>query len=542
MSQSTTRTARARRPCDLENPSRRAILRAGVVGATLAILAGLPALARDAAGAGDAAGNRPNIILCMADDQGWGDVGYYGHPVLKTPVMDEMAASALRLDRFYAAAPVCSPTRGSVMTGRHPNRFGCFSWGHTLRPQEVTVAEALKTAGYTTGHFGKWHLGPVRAGSSVCPGASGFDEWFSSPNFFENNPLMSRQGKVVKTQGEGSQVTVDAALEFIRAAAGREQPFLAVVWFGSPHGPHIAVDEDRRLYRDQPEKLQHFYGEITAMDRAIGNLRSELRKLGIAGNTLLWYNSDNGAISVGSTGGLTGRKGNLGEGGIRVPAIIEWPDRIQRPRISTVPCGTVDIYPTLLEIVGAKVPEQPPLDGVSLVPLIDGRVQKRDKPLGFWVYPVGGIRTPSSAILEHMLAEQQAADDSTSPPFAFREPGEIAERYPEDKLSGPAAWIDGDYKLQCKGSKRGDAGYALFDLASDPQEKTDLAAREPERAERMKGQLRAWQKSVVRSLNGEDYGRKRGTGTEPATFLREFDACWGSEPVPLFRYNFHGAR
>src|SRR5665648_81005 len=119
--------------------------------------------------------NRPNIVLCMADDQGWGDMGYNGHPVLKTPNFDNMAASGLRFDRFYAAAPVCSPTRGSVMTGRHPNRFGCFSWGRTLRPQEITVAEALKTAGYVTGHFGKWHLGPVRKDSPVNPGNSGFD-------------------------------------------------------------------------------------------------------------------------------------------------------------------------------------------------------------------------------------------------------------------------------------------------------------------------------------------------------------------------------
>ena len=244
----------------------------------------------------------------MADDQGWGDVGFRNHPVLKTPVMDEMAATGLRFERFYSAAPVCSPTRGSVLTGRHPNRFGCFSWGHTLRPQELTIAKALKSAGYTTGHFGKWHLGPVRADSPVCPGAMGFDEWQSTPNFFENSPLMSRKGKVIETRGEGSQVTVDAALEFIRAATSRRQPFLAVVWFGSPHAPHQALDDDRRLYRDQPEKLQHFYGEITAMDRALGNLRLHLRKSGIVENTLLWYNSDNGAIPVGSTGGLSGRR------------------------------------------------------------------------------------------------------------------------------------------------------------------------------------------------------------------------------------------
>ena len=119
---------------------------------------------------------RPNVVLCMTDDQGWGDTGYNGHPVLKTPALDEMAATGLRFNRFYAAAPVCSPTRGSVMTGRHPNRFGCFAFNFSLRPEEVTLAEALRAAGYATGHFGKWHLGPVKASSPVSPNQSGFDE------------------------------------------------------------------------------------------------------------------------------------------------------------------------------------------------------------------------------------------------------------------------------------------------------------------------------------------------------------------------------
>ncbi|MHC4674886.1 MAG: sulfatase-like hydrolase/transferase, partial [Planctomycetota bacterium] len=176
--------------------------------------------------------DKPNIILCMADDQGWGDMGYYGHPVLKTPNFDAMAAVGLRFDRFYAAAPVCSPTRGSVLTGRHPNRFGCFKWGYTLRPQEITVAEALKSAGYVTGHFGKWHLGSVQKGSPVNPGANGFDEWFSAPNYFDNHPILSRKGIAVQTKGESSMVTVEAAIEFIRKHVKTPQPLFAVVWFG----------------------------------------------------------------------------------------------------------------------------------------------------------------------------------------------------------------------------------------------------------------------------------------------------------------------
>lgn len=450
------------------------------------------------------ASNRPNIILAMADDQGWGDMAYNGHPVLKTPNFDQMAASGLRFDRFYAAAPVCSPTRGSVLTGRHPNRFGCFTWGYSLRSQEITLAEALRRAGYRTGHFGKWHLGSVREDSPVAPGKSGFGEWLSSPNFYENDPWMSHNGKAVKTKGEGSMVTVKAALDFIRSAVQADEPFLALVWFASPHSPHEALDQDLQLYSDQPERLRHFLGEITAMDRAMGFLRQQLREIGVAENTLLWYTSDNGAIPQGSTGGLSGRKGDLWEGGIRVPAILEWPARIPRPRTSNVPSGTVDIYPTLLEIAGVRVPGQPPVDGISLLPLINGKMSERTKPLGFWVHPSEGQRVRSSALLEELAQEQAAGRVSPAqekPPF---ETGRLTKVYRETDLPGHAAWIDGEYKLHR--IPEGDGfRYALFNLSADREEKNDLSDREPARVLEMKAGLEEWQKSVIRSLNGQDY-------------------------------------
>src|SRR5581483_8822882 len=251
-----------------------------ILGAVLVVLVG---------GRTVRAGERPNIVLVMADDQGWGDMAYNGHKVLKTPNFDDMARTGLRFDRFYAAAPVCSPTRGSVLTGRHPNRFGCFQWGHALRPQEITLAEVLKKLGYVTGHFGKWHLGSVRSGSPVNPGASGFDQWLSAENFFDIDPILSRAGQATQLKGDSSMVTVDAALEFIAGGAKKKEPFLAVVWFGSPHAPHKALDQDRALYADQPPALRHFYGEISAMDRAFGKLRGALKKLGIHENTILWY-------------------------------------------------------------------------------------------------------------------------------------------------------------------------------------------------------------------------------------------------------------
>ncbi len=474
---------------------RRGFLKSMGAGAVLAA-------AKGALGGKGSASGKPNVVLCMADDQGWGDMAYNGHPVLKTPSFDAMAAEALRFDRFYAAAPVCSPTRGSVMTGRHPNRFGCFKWGHTLRPQEITIAEALKSAGYVTGHFGKWHLGPVRKGGGLTPGDSGFDEWFSAPNFFDNDPILSREGKAVQTRGESSMVTVDAAIEFIRKHAKSSGPFLAVVWFGSPHGPHRAAERDRKLYADQPGRLPDFLGEITGMDRAFGKLRTELRTLGIRENTILWYCSDNGGLRTESTGGR-GRKGQIYEGGLRVPGILEWPARIRKPRATDVPCVTSDIYPTLLELVGVRPAKQPPLDGISLVWLLAGKMKARPKPIGFWNHPTGGRSTPSKRLMAELLKAQQAGTE-VSPHTFGRDAGKVTRQYPLDSFPGHAAWLDWPWKLH-RIEGKGRARFELYDLTRDPTEKNDLADAQADRARAMKAALEAWQKSVVRSLNGEDY-------------------------------------
>ncbi len=453
-------------------------------------------------------GNKPNIILCMADDQGYGDMAYYHHPELKTPNFDRMAAECLRFDRFYAAAPVCSPTRGSVLTGRNPNRFGCFSWGRSLRPQEITIAEACKTAGYVTGHFGKWHLGSVLKGSPVNPGASGFDEWFSSPNFFDNDPILSREGKAVQTKGESSMVTVDAALEFIRKhGSDSKNPFLAVVWFGSPHNPHQAAEEDHDIYAGQEEKFRHFYGEITGMDRAFGKLRSEIETLGIKENTILWYCSDNGGLPGLSRTGGRDFKGKIYEGGLRVPAILEWPRYIKSPRYTSVPCVTSDIYPTLLEILDIEMPGQPLLDGCSLLPLIKGSMEDRKKPIGFWQRPEGGIVTPSKEWMEALLEAQSQGLEIDDEKKLLLDAGEIKTQYPEDSFPGHAAWLDWPWKLHRIQDDTGDVKIELYNLGPgrDQMETVNLADAQPITTASMKTSLENWLKSVVRSLNGKDY-------------------------------------
>ena len=447
---------------------------------------------------------RPNIILCMADDQGWGDVGYAGHPVLKTPHLDAMAARGLRFDRFYAAAPVCTPTRGSVLTGRHPNRFGCFSWGHSLRPQEVTLAEALKGLGYATGHFGKWHVGSVHKGSPVNPGASGFDVWLSAPNFFDNDPILSREGVAVETAGESSMVTVEAALDFIRKQAADQRPFLAIVWFGSPHAPHRAAEEDLAHYADQDQRLRHFYGEITGLDRAVGKLRAALRELGLAENTLLWYCSDNGGLNgLGVTGGRE-HKGSIYEGGLRVPAIVEWPARIPRPQVTDLPANTSDIFPTLLEITGMEPKAGLPLDGISLVPLLDGGMRTRPRPMGFWQHPTPGIRTPSQEWMTELLEAQKDGREITDESRLRMGAGRIAARYPDDTFPGHSAWLDWPWKLHRMQTEAGRVTIELYHLEDDPDEKADLTARQADRAAGMRADLEKWMRSVVASLNGRD--------------------------------------
>jgi arylsulfatase A-like enzyme len=454
------------------------------------------------------AADRPHIVLVMADDQGWGDMAYAGDPVLHTPNFDAAAASGLRFDRFYAAAPVCSPTRASVMTGRTPNRMGVFQWGYPLRPQEITIAEALKAVGYTTGHFGKWHLGSVRKTSPAHPGANGFDRWVSAPNFFDNDALLSDEGTAVQKQGESSAIVVNDCLGWMREVIQGDAPIFAVVWFGSPHGPHRATAEDRSLYAGEPANRRDFLGEITGMDRAFGMLRSALDEMGIRDNTILWYCSDNGGLpKIGNTGGFRGHKSQVYEGGLLVPAILEWPAVIDSPRTTEVRCTTCDIYPTLLDLVGATVPDQPPLDGISLRPLIEGiDIPVRPAPIGFWNHTAKGIPTPSAAWMAELFAAQQAGGD-LPPDAASAAAADLPDpRHPLDAFPGHAAWIDGDWKFhRIEQRKTASVRCELYNLATDPQETTDLAAREPQRAAAMRQQLEAWLTSVAHSLNGDDY-------------------------------------
>lgn len=427
------------------------------------------------------AAEKPHIVLVMADDQGWGQMGYMGHPHLKTPNFDEMAASSLRLDRFYAGASTCSPTRASVLTGRSNDRTGVYQHGYPLRLQEKTIAQALKNAGYATGHFGKWHLNglrgpgvPVLGEDTHSPGAFGFDHWLTATNYFDMDPVLGRMGEFEEFKGDSSEIAVAEALKFISEKA-KDQPTFTVIWYGTPHDPMIASDEDRAPFAHLDERAQHQYGEILAMDRSIGNLRATLREIGIAEDTIVWYCSDNGGLAnvgEGTMGGLRGNKGTMYEGGLRVPGIIEWPARIKEGRISDFPSGTVDIFPTVAEIVG--LPDEArlqPQDGMSLLPVINGENFERPTAL----------------------------------PFRNEGRGVILEKR---------------YKFL---SQKGE--YELYDLIEDPAETTNLIETKPEVAERMITTWTEWNATVDASDAGKDYPEGKIAPGEPE---RRF---WNEDPA-----------
>lgn len=419
-----------------------------------------------------AAETKPNVVLVMADDMGWGQTGYYGHPILKTPNLNAMAKNGLRLDRFYANGPVCSPTRASVLTGRAHARTGVLQHGYALHLQERTISQAMKRAGYATGHFGKWHLNgvrgpgvPVLKTDAYHPGKFGFDHWLTVTNFFDMNPILSRMGEFEEFQGDSSEVVIGQSLKFMKQQVEKGEPFFTVVWFGSPHSPWVASEKDQ--IQGEAKNSAHHHGELVAMDRSIGTLRTGLKEIGVAENTLVWFCSDNGGLkNVGhdSVGGLRGNKGSVWEGGIRVPCIIEWPAGI-KPRISSHPASTIDIFPTLVDLL--DLPEDSMLDlvdGASIEPLFHKEIGPRSKPL----------------------------------PFHY---------------NNKAALIDNDLKIVTE--KIGGGKYLLYDLANDKTESNDLFEARPDDARRMQKAIEQMIASVANSQTGADYPEGRVTKEGP---------------------------
>ena len=456
------------------------------------------------------ANERPHIVLVMADDHGYGDAGYTGHPFVKTPNLDLMASGGVVFNRFYASAPVCSPTRASFMTGRHPFRTNVPNHGHYMRPHECTIAEALKSAGYVTGHFGKWHIGSVQPDSPTNPGGAGFDEWLSGLNFFDNDPYLSRNGEYERLEGPGTVISMDATIDFLTAHHGDSKPMLTVTWLPSPHDPHQEVPQNVSdgdlLYNEQQSSKPGYFREITLLDEQVGRLQQCLRDLEIEENTFFLYCSDNGGLVHESSGGRE-KKGSIYEGGLRVPAIIRWPAKYKPKEINT-PAFTSDLYPTLLAISGATVSDQPQLDGIDLSAIIEGTT-KTHPPMGFWHGFRNGESTWSDKIIKALMESERAGEPSPFPRRLLKNVNEFPT-LDRDDLHGHAAWNEWPWKLH-RIEKAGKVKIELYQLIDDPMESTDLSARYPGRVNQMRSELESWQRSVLDSWSGLDYDRPPNT-------------------------------
>lgn len=469
----------------------------GAFGFALCLLVGLNAVES----------GRPNIILMMADDLGWGDVQTFNSETpVKTPELDAMAAAGMQLNRFYSSSPVCSPTRGSSLTGRHPFRYGIYyaNTGH-MKTGELTLAELLKAQGYTTGHFGKWHLGTLttemRDANRGKPGnikefhppwKHGFDVCFSTESKVPTwDPMWkptnlskksyhdgwdaisdlstaetygthywNERGEVVRDnlEGDDSRVIMDRVVPFVEQAAQQEQPFFAVVWFHTPHLPVVAGPQYAAMYPGVSDFEKNYYGCVTAMDEQVGRLRATLKELGVADNTMIWFCSDNGPEGTskknpGTAAQFKGRKRSLYEGGVRVPGILEWPARVKAGSVSDFPAVTSDYLPTILDALQVEYIGERPLDGISLLPVVDGELTERLVGIGF-------------------------------------------------ESGKQVAWSTQRYKLY---SKNGGKAWELYDLIEDPEETNNIKKQFPEVVADLSKQLAAWRASCKQSDRGHDY-------------------------------------
>jgi len=461
---------------------RREFLRAAAGGAAAAALAGCSG-AREAA----VPRQRPNVILILTDDQGYGDLGCHGNARLRTPHLDRLAAESVELTHFHVM-PVCAPTRACLLTGRYNYRTGAIDTylGRAMMyPDEVTLAEMLAGAGYRTGLFGKWHLGdnyPMRPidqgfhealnhlGGGLCqpsdpPGGNGYFD-----------PVLLRDGKPAATGGYCTDLFTDAALRFIEA--GRDRPFFAYLATNAPHAPLQVPEKYVEPYKSAglDDETAKVYAMISNLDENVGRVLARLRDLGLQDRTIVLFMTDNGAQQAGRyAAGLRGTKGTVYDGGIRVPCFIRWPGRLRGGRQVEPIAAAIDIVPTLLEACGVARPAGVRLDGLSLMPLLEGR----EAP-----WP------------ERTLYFQWHRGDE---PVLYRD---CAARDPRYKLVN---------------------GKALYDMAADPGETRDVATEHPDVVARLRAGYEAWFRDVSSTRGYAPPRIHLGTPHEDPTTLTRQD-------------------
>ena len=439
----------------------------------------------------------PNIIFLLADDLGLRDVGCYGGPI-HTPAIDTLAEKGTRFTTFYSGSAVCSPSRATMLTGRQHIRTGIYSWVHDpsqkshLLEREITIPEVLKEQGYSTAHFGKWHLGlPYgKHKNKPTPDKHGFDYWFltennASPNHKNPRNFIRNGTPIGKTEGYSSHIVINDALDWLQKKQmhKQESPFFLNIWFHEPHRKMAAPDEcispylkdgDTGVGRDSAAL---YSGTIDNTDRAIKKLLLYLEEQNLMEDTLIVYSSDNGSFRSDRVGVLKGKKGSNYQGGLRVSGIFCWAANIKSGIEIEEPAGLVDLMATICDFVGYKMPEEIHLDGSSLQPLLTGAPKnfKRLQPF-FWHFAeskqIVGIRDENYSLLAY-------------PDYEFSK----GEKFNE-------AWIptikEGGYR-----------DFELYDLDNDPMQKNDLSKQNPELLLSLKNKLLKINASVM--AEGSDW-------------------------------------
>lgn len=419
---------------------------------------------------------KPNLVLILADDMGWGDLGCHGNDKLDTPALDTLQSQSVELEHFYVS-PVCSPTRASLLTGRHHFRLRVLnttSGLETMHGEEMTLAEALKPAGYVSGCFGKWHNG---ANHPTTARGQGFDEFFGFVGgFFSNyfDPELERNGVTAARKGFITDVLADAALAFIEKH--RARPFFCYVPFNACHSPMQAPDDLFAKYSAlgfEP-KTAAVYAMIENLDANLGRILAKLDDLGLAENTIVMFTTDNGPNTARFNGGMRGGKGSVFEGGQRVPCFIRWPGKLDAGMLVSQIAQHVDVLPTLLDLAGVPLPATPPLDGRSLAQLLRGEK----------------IAWPERLLFE--LTGRGGKDGAAIP------------KYPGTVRSDTHRWVH-DNKQEM-----------LFDLRSDPGEKNNIVAQQPEIAATLSKAYDKWFADVTASTQGkvQRFPITLGDGTE----------------------------